>query len=255
MTVDNLIIHEKPVTMFSYLSGEKRLIPDQCMKCHHLIKQYDGKKGLYCSNHVSIVDKDTFIQNIFRVYHLDENNPYKQLQEKCELIDREPQHVIYADTFAGQKTTTKGDGEMLKDQRDRFPGFLKSIQLIIDKESLNVVEKLLNTKGPTIKGWFKGKSNGGTEPISSDYSLYEERVRSYIAKFENENKIVKQESAKDSYLGSIRKVNEFSGYFLSLHPTIEMPKMKELHEGTSRLLSNPDEYEDWNVAASMRSSG
>lgn len=442
----------KRVTSFSYLVGTKRLIPDQCAECPNLIRHFEGKKGLFCKTHVSIVDKDRFFQYVYTVNSLDENDPYKRFSGICDLIDRVPRHVKYSETWGGQLSEAKKEGKnevlqfgpgdyvvrvseelyktgvmeyeinriieadehpikrklqfflervypitrasysitlsimaenvdwfikkkdatiwqnraaawihekthrkldqlvdqleirggkfdrsmagndlrsilslvtdritkihwtskklledyqklkkqckelvagldekipaeingkldwinkeftsleliykekyeaenegkeqimeddiMLKEQREKLPEFIENIDLIIERENIQAVEKLLSTRVATIKNWKKGKENGGTEPTSSDFDNHEKKVNEYIKAYKNE--ISKPSSDREMYLTSIRKVSHYANYVLSVYP--DLPKMNKVLESCTKMIAKTEDYDQWNLEAAM----
>jgi len=182
---------EKPVRDSPYLSGTSRYIPNLCGECPRRIPEYDGKAGSYCQTHVSIVEKDDHILNVYTVVELDTENAYVRHQESCKHLEvTSPRYVLYADTYGGKlerekkmADTAKGEeAKMLKDQRERLPTFQANIQKIIDADGIDKVVELLKVTKPTIKKWVQGKESGGTEPSSSDYNAYEKKINAYMEK-------------------------------------------------------------------------
>lgn len=70
---------------------------------------------------------------------------------------------------------------MIKEQRERMPEFLANIQEIIDRNGMIALTELLKVTAPTVKKWIKGKSNGGTEPPSAEFSHHEKLVNDYMS--------------------------------------------------------------------------
>lgn len=178
----------KPITVFEYISGKNRLIPNMCPTCPRYTEKepddvQDWQKGPYCRIHASNVEKTDTIMQVFNLRQIDTNDPYIRKVESCEYQAKEPFYVDYEAKNALLRTyqtnhTMEGENLMLKEQRERFPEFCKAVETIIEREGMPKVESLLGVSGGTIRRWLSQKQ----EPVSSSYDNHESVILNYASK-------------------------------------------------------------------------